>query len=143
MDVISKAERSRIMSRIRSAETGIEREFRRMLWSRGLRYRKNFKMEGTPDIAFPGVKLAVFLDSCFWHFCRYHCRMPKSNKSFWRRKLLRNRSRDRATTKRLRRRGWIVVRLWEHQLRANPASCITRISEALKRTKGTARQPLK
>jgi DNA mismatch endonuclease (patch repair protein) len=134
-DRLTRAQRSRTMSLIRSTETSLEREFRKLLWGHGLRYRKNVRMEGTPDIVFPRWKVAVFLDSCFWHLCRFHCRMPKSNKSFWQKKLVRNRARDRATTRRLRYRGWIVVRIWEHALVQNPNRCVDLVVRALERAK--------
>jgi DNA mismatch endonuclease, patch repair protein len=119
------------MSRIRPVETGIERAFRKLLWAQGLRYRKNFKMKGTPDIVFRKAKVAVFLDSCFWHRCPYHCRMPKSNRSFWQQKLSRNRLRDRSITKRLRYQGWKVIRIWEHSLARRREQCIALVAEAL------------
>lgn len=131
-DRISKVQRSRLMSHIRPTETSIEREFRKLLWARGLRYRKNVRMEGTPDIVFSRKKVAVFLDSCFWHFCRFHCRMPKSNKSFWHKKLARNKARDRATTRRLRNKGWKVVRIWEHALISNPDGCVALVLAAMR-----------
>jgi DNA mismatch endonuclease (patch repair protein) len=129
-DVVSKAVRSRIMARIRARETTIEREFRKKLWAYGLRYRKNLKMMGTPDVAFVGKKVLVFLDSCFWHFCRYHCRVPKSNKGFWLRKLRRNKARDKITTRGLRRLGWTVLRFWEHELMKDPDKCVKRVVQA-------------
>jgi len=133
-DSVTKTKRSQIMTLIRSADTSIERQFRKLLWAQGLRYRKNVRMDGTPDVVFSRRKVAVFLDSCFWHRCRFHCRMPKSNKSFWRKKLARNRARDRAITRRLRYRGWKVVRIWEHALVAKPNQCVALVISALERT---------
>ena len=77
----------------------------------------------------------MFLDSCFWHCCRFHCRMPKSNKRFWVKKLVRNRLRDRATTRRLRYRGWTVVRIWEHAIISNPERCVTLVVRALEESR--------
>lgn len=138
-DRIPKALRSRLMSRVRSTETSIERKLRKLLWARGLRYRKNVQMEGTPDIVFSQRKVAVFVDSCFWHCCRFHCRRPKSNISFWMKKLVRNKMRDRATTRRLRYRGWTVVRIWEHSLFSDPERCVARVVRALGRKESGAR----
>jgi len=78
-------------------------------------YRKNWKGAlGKPDLAWPKLKLAVFVDSCFWHFCPIHCKMPRTNKRFWREKLMRNRKRDAEVTVKLAKEGWKVLRLWTH-----------------------------
>lgn len=86
-DTVTKEKRSEIMSLIRGSDTSFEERFRKRLWKEGLRYRKNVKnMEGKPDIYFPRKKLVVFLDSCFWHGCKEHCRMPSSNIEYWEKK---------------------------------------------------------
>ena len=106
--------RSQAMSRIRSKETGPERVLREALWAAGLRgYRKNW---GKPsvDVAYTRWKLAVFVDSCFWHFCPEHGRIPKTRAAWWHAKLGRNRERDAEATATWEARGWIVLRLWTH-----------------------------
>jgi DNA mismatch endonuclease (patch repair protein) len=71
-----------------------------------------------PDFVFRARRLAVFVDGCFWHGCPKHGTIPKSNRDFWRAKLLANSRRDRCQRQELRRRGWTVVRIWQHELAA-------------------------
>lgn len=108
--------RSEIMSRIRGKDTKPEIALRKILWRKGLRgYRKNAKgVFGRPDVCWKGRKVAVFVDSCFWHGCPTHFRQPKTNVRFWRRKIARNKERDREVSERLRGEGWLVIRLWTH-----------------------------
>ncbi len=70
-----------------------------------------------PDFVFPKLRVAVFVDGCFWHACPQHATQPKGNAAFWRAKLARNQARDRRVTRSLRRAGWRVLRIWEHSLR--------------------------
>jgi DNA mismatch endonuclease (patch repair protein) len=70
-----------------------------------------------PDFIFATRRLAVFVDGCFWHGCPRHGTRPQGNAAFWRAKFRRNRARDRRDTLRLRRAGWRVLRLWEHELK--------------------------
>lgn len=104
------------MSRIRSRETKFEKDIRKALWAREIRgYRKNWKKAiGKPDIAWPRLKLAIFLDSCFWHKCPKHCKVPKTNVEFWESKLEKNRLRDIEVTRNLKKEGWKVLRFWSH-----------------------------
>lgn len=108
--------RSEIMSRIRSKETKFERDVRKALWAKGARgYRKNWKGAiGKPDVAWPRLKLVVFLDSCFWHKCPEHGKIPKTNVGFWKKKLERNRARDAEVNRILKKGGWTVLRFWSH-----------------------------
>jgi DNA mismatch endonuclease (patch repair protein) len=66
-----------------------------------------------PDFVFPKVKLAVFVDGCFWHGCPRHATRPKNNRAFWDKKLAGNKTRDALVTKTLKKAGWRVVRVWE------------------------------
>ena len=85
-----------------------------------------------PDFVFPHRRLAVFVDGCFWHGCPKHETKPKSNAAFWRNKFARNIARDRLVTRTLRRAGWRVLRIWEHELaRKNAARLRRRIRKAL------------
>ncbi len=79
-------------------------------------WRRNQPVFGRPDFVFRAVKTAVFVDGCFWHACPRHKRVPKDNRPFWKAKLERNVERDREVNRELRRRGWRVVRVWEHEL---------------------------
>jgi len=69
-----------------------------------------------PDFVFPKVKVAIFLDGCFWHGCPLHGTSPSSNSAFWSKKLAANRQRDRRVDRQLRAKRWSVIRVWEHQL---------------------------
>jgi len=79
-------------------------------------WRRNQPVFGKPDFVFPKLKLAIFVDGCFWHCCPKHATKPKTNRAFWQRKLSANQKRDRVVTRTLRRTGWRVVRVWEHEL---------------------------
>lgn len=91
---------------------------RQALFSLGLRYRKHYPVPRRPrrsiDIAFPGRRIAVFIDGCFWHGCSVHKSIPKSNEAWWSEKLKQNRQRDEETTALLTDEGWTVLRFWEH-----------------------------
>ena len=111
------AARSRIMSRIRSRDTGPELALRRALWAMGLRYRLQCRVLGSrPDLVLRAARVAVFVDGCFWHGCPEHYVAPKGSRAFWRVKLRKNVDRDRRCTAALEREGWRVVRLWEHEV---------------------------
>lgn len=121
MDKVSKEKRSEIMRRVRSSDSVIEFELRALLRSHGLRYRKNVaKLFGKPDIVFKKTKLVVFVDSCFWHGCKRHGRIPSSNRTYWEQKIHRNRLRDTAVNRYYKKSGWSIFRVWEHDLRAAP-----------------------
>jgi len=89
----------------------------------------------TIDIAFPGAKVAVFLDGCFWHGCPQHATRPKANADWWRDKLERNKSRDRETTLRLEEVGWTVIRCWEHE---DPSSIADRVAASVNAAKSAS-----
>jgi DNA mismatch endonuclease (patch repair protein) len=74
-------------------------------------------MFGNPDFAFQKLKLVVFVDGCFWHGCPSHGTKPENNAVFWHEKLASNKKRDRFVTRKLRREGWRVLRIWEHDLK--------------------------
>ena len=94
-------------------------------------WRRHVGLPGKPDFVFRKQRLAVFVDGCFWHNCPKHGHIPKSNRKYWRKKLGRNQERDRATNRELRRKGWRVLRLWEHAAKASPAACAARVACAL------------
>lgn len=118
----------------RSRDTGPELNLRRALHSAGHRYRVNTKVAiggrrpVNVDIAFPGKRVAVFVDGCFWHGCKVHRSVPISNEGYWRPKLERNVARDREVTSGLERAGWTVIRIWEHE---DVATAVERISSCL------------
>lgn len=106
------------MSRLARRHTKPEVALRRELHRRGLRFRVQLPVPGnrrrTIDIAFTRVKLAVFVDGCFWHGCPEHGVRPETNSEWWRWKLARNQERDADTTRLLEGAGWTVLRFWEH-----------------------------
>jgi DNA mismatch endonuclease (patch repair protein) len=126
MDKFPKETRSRIMQAIRSSNTKPELKLRKTLRELGYRYRLNYG-KSKIDIAFPSKKVAVFIDGCFWHSCPLHLRIPKSNRDYWLPKLKRNVERDKRVNRELRKKGWKVVRIWEHEL-DKPAEIIKRIA---------------
>ena len=119
MDKISSKKRSEVMSSVKSKGTKLENYFAEKLKEMGLDYcKRNVKgLVGSPDFVYDDVKIAIFIDSCFWHGCRQHLRMPASNRDYWVTKIARNRRKDRQVTKQLKEDGWIVLRIWEHSLK--------------------------
>ncbi|TKK85826.1 very short patch repair endonuclease [Herbidospora galbida] len=110
---------SRRMRSQREFDTGIEVELRKLLWARGLRYRIHAQViPGTRrkvDLVFPGAKVAVFVDGCFWHGCPRHYTAPANNNDWWLKKIRTNRTRDINSFRRLRSIDWRVIRVWGHQ----------------------------
>jgi DNA mismatch endonuclease (patch repair protein) len=103
----------------RSTGTRPELALRRALFAAGLRYRVNLKVRVPgravrPDIVFTRMRVAVFVDGCFWHGCPEHGRMPSDPSGYWHQKIARNQARDSAVDQALHESGWQVVRLWEH-----------------------------
>jgi DNA mismatch endonuclease (patch repair protein) len=129
-DVFTKAKRSEVMSRIRSrgnkdTELALAKLFH---WHKITGWRRHQPVFGKPDFIFPNFKLALFVDGCFWHGCPQHATKPKNNRAFWQRKLSANKTRDGLVTQALRKHGWQVLRIWEHELaRKNEARLLRRI----------------
>lgn len=132
-DIWTQAKRSEVMSRIKGRGNkatelrliGIFKTHRIKGW------RRHWPLEGKPDFVFPKLKLAVFVDGCFWHGCPLHATQPKSNSAFWETKLARNQARDRFVTRALRSQGWRVLRVWEHELaKKNEKKLAARLSRA-------------
>lgn len=126
-------QRSRNMAAVRRSDTKLEMRVRTAIHRRGLRYRKDFpiRIEGRlvrPDIAFTRSRVAVFVDSCFWHLCPEHGQIPASNSGFWRDKLEGNAARDLAQTVALQSAGWTVLRIWEHEPSENAVQRIVKIA---------------
>jgi DNA mismatch endonuclease (patch repair protein) len=113
---------------------------RKALWSAGLRYRLHYNVTGRPDLAFPGRRLAIFVDGCFWHGCPLHATKPKSNRGFWKTKFQKNRARDRKVLSVLQAEGWTVHRFWEHEVREDVARVVKRIKRMMKKSFGRSAQ---
>jgi DNA mismatch endonuclease (patch repair protein) len=93
-------------------------------------WRRGQALTGRPDFVFTKERTAIFIDGCFWHGCKLHCRMPKSREAYWNLKIARNRKRDVEVTHILKRQGWKVVRIWEHSLKP-PYPCLRRLQAIL------------
>jgi DNA mismatch endonuclease (patch repair protein) len=130
-DVFSKQKRSQVMAAIRSTgNRATELKLAAIFRAHGITgWRRCQRLPGKPDFVFRKQRLAVFVDGCFWHGCRWHCRMPESNCDYWQLKINRNKQRDRATTKQLRQAGWHVLRFWEHALQSHELVALKTISQ--------------
>lgn len=143
-DVFSAEKRSAVMSRIRSSGTGIERALylivRRTIGNRWRIDTNVNHLPGKPDIMIPGLRLIIFCDGCFYHCCPIHRRDPKSNTNYWKEKLQKNAARDRKNRSELRRLGFKVWSLWEHQLEGRRALETERLLQRRLRRVLTKRQ---
>jgi len=134
-DIFTKEKRSQVMAAIRSKGNrdtelklaSILRAHRIKGWRR---HQRLSGIPGSPDFVFRRERLVVFVDGCFWHCCPKHGRTPDSNRSFWLRKLTRNKKRDRVVSKQLRSAGWRVLRFWSHDL-SNPKAIVRRLASGL------------
>jgi len=131
-DVFSKKKRSQVMAAIRS-RGNMDTELKLASIFRAHRikgWRRHQRLPGSPDFIFPRERLAVFVDGCFWHGCPKHGRNPDSNRGYWLPKLKRNKQRDLTVSRRLRKAGWRVLRLWAHALN-KPAAVARRLAAGL------------
>lgn len=132
MDRLSREQRSKIMSKIRSTNTGFELRIFKELRKRGLRFKTHYnKVIGKPDIALPRAKKAIFIHSDFWHGWRLPCWEHVLPNEFWKQKLKKNRARDKKVISTLRRQGWAVMVLWEHSFLKDPNSIIAKAENFL------------
>lgn len=139
-DIWDKRKRSAVMRLIRShgnkaTELRLIELFRAQ---RIVGWRRNQKLFGSPDFVFRKQRVCLFVDGCFWHGCPKHGTRPKQNRRFWDAKLGRNRERDREVNRELRRGGWLVLRIWQHELRRTDLVFrrVTRILEKSRRGEG-------
>lgn len=118
-DVLTNEQRRFCMSQIRGKDTNPEMFVRRALHAMGFRYQVHARsLPGSPDLAFPRLRAAIFIHGCFWHV--HSCPRffwPRNRKEFWRQKLLNNAKRDRANLAALRSSGWKTLVIWECALR--------------------------
>ena len=131
-DNLSREKRSKVMSCIRSKNTKPELIIRKILWSKGKRYRiHNKTVVGTPDISNKDKKIAIFIDGCFWHGCDKCYKEPRTNITYWRNKICNNKKRRTFVTEQLRSNGWTVMEFWEHQVVREPWNVVNEISGCL------------
>ncbi len=136
MDVLTKEQRHKAMSHIKSKDTSIELALRKELWSKGYRYRKNYKaLPGTPDIVLTKYKIAIFCDGELFHGNNWEVLRPRllkgNNPEFWVKKIERNMERDRENDKKLLFMGWTVIHFWGNDILKNPEQCIKVIEETI------------
>ena len=136
MDVLSKEQRHKNMSKIRNKDTSIEILLRKALWHKGYRYRKNYKeLPGCPDIVFTKYQIAIFCDGEFFHgknWEQLRKQLENSNNSqFWINKIARNIDRDDVVNKQLNAMGWTVLRFWGKDIKKYLEECVQTIEEAI------------
>lgn len=132
-DKISPKRRSLLMSKIASKNTKFEKDFIILLKKQTKRIflTNTTSIRGKPDIVFQKQKLCVFLDSDFWHGWQYSRWRHLLKNEFWKDKIHNNRERDKKTSRYLRRHGWTVVRIWEHEIKNSPENSIKKILNQL------------
>src|SRR3989344_7353774 len=126
-DTFSKKKRSQIMSKIKGRNTSLELNFKKLI--RGLKLEYQPKIFGNPDFTSKKLKIAIFIDSCFWHKCPKHFRKPTTNNYYWTQKINRNVERAKEVNSHLKKQGWKVIRFWEHDIKKNPDKCIKKVKE--------------
>ena len=134
MDNHTPEQRRKNMKAVKNKDSEIERLLRKELWSRGLRYRKNYKkIIGKPDIVFVGKKVAVFCDSEFWHGYDWENKKNEiqSRREFWIPKIERNMQRDIKVTQTLENEGWTVLRFWGNDIKKKTKECADIIERAV------------
>lgn len=116
------------MSHIRSTDTSLEKRVFRYLRKEKVHFQPYYKKApGKPDIALPRKKKAVFIDGDFWHGWKFGETGKRLPARYWRRKILKNMERDRKNRAKLRREGWRVLRVWEHELNRNERKALEKI----------------
>ena len=118
-DTVSPKERSKIMRKVKgSGNKSTELKLIKYLKEYGIKgWRRNYPLTGKPDFVFLKARLAIFVDGCFWHGCKEHCRIPESNREYWLSKIDKNIKRDKKINNELQEKKWVVVRIWEHELK--------------------------
>lgn len=138
MDKLTKEQRRKNMQAVKSKGSKIETLLAKELWKRGHRYRKNNKtVYGKPDLTFKKYKIAIFVDSEFWHGKDWNNRKKdhKSNQDFWYKKIERNIERDREVNDYLLKTGWQVLRFWGRQIETELVNCVQKIENTINEAK--------
>ena len=118
------------MSKIGSNKTVAELILKKALSGRHFTYQPK-KIYGNPDFASKKKRIAIFVDGCFWHKCPKCYTVPKSNKEYWLPKIKRNVGRDKKINKLLKKDGWKIIRIWEHEIKKNPGLGVNKIIKKL------------
>ena len=116
------------MSKIKSKWTSQEQKIHGNLKARGVRHKMHPNIPGSPDLILKDKKVAVFINGCFWHKCPKCYKAPKSNVEYWLPKIERNVKRDKNNARLLKKDGWKVVSIWEHEIKKDVKSTIEKIS---------------
>lgn len=136
MDNLTQEQRHKNMQKIKSQDTSIELTFRKALWHKGYRYRKNYKaLPGKPDIVLTKYKIAIFCDSEFFHGKDWEVLEPKLKKAvngeYWQKKIIRNMNHDDEVNKQLIFLGWTVIRFWGKNIMNHTDECIRVVEETI------------
>ena len=136
MDRLTKEQRHKNMSNIKSCDTSIEIKLRKALWDSGYRYRKNYKkLPGKPDIVLLKYKIAIFCDSEFFHgkdWGKLQKQLESGNNSeFWINKIAKNIERDNEINKQLMFLGWKVIRFWGKDIKRDVKYCLKVVEETI------------
>ena len=129
---MSPKKRSAVMSRIKGKDTGPEKAMAAAFSAHGLTWESHVKeLPGKPDFVFSAARLVVFVDGDFWHGWRFPQWRNKLSEE-WEAKIEANRQRDVRNRRRLRRMGWTVIRIWEHQIKRSPKECLASVVSLVK-----------
>ncbi len=133
MDCFTPEQRSKIMSKIRGTNAKDEVRLAKALWHLGYRYRKNNrKVFGTPDFTFKKLKIAIFVDSEFFHGKDWETKKkPQTNPEFWIKKIERNMQRDMEVNAYLESQNWKILRFWSNDIKKNLDLCLVEIQKAI------------
>jgi DNA mismatch endonuclease Vsr len=138
MERLTVEQRRKTMQAVKSTGSKIEKRLATALWKRGHRYRKNDKtVFGKPDLTFKRIKVAIFIDSEFWHGHNWkvHKHDHKSNEKYWHNKIERNIKRDKLVNRKLLKDGWKVVRFWGRDIEKKIDACINKVELILNERK--------
>lgn len=130
MDVLTKEQRHKNMSNIKSKNGKSEIRLRKALWHIGIRYRKNDKfLPGKPDIVITKYKIAIFVDGDFWHGrdMKVLKKRLDVHRDFWISKIERNKERDEEVNEQLTEMGWLILRFWDSDIKKDISQCIRQI----------------
>ena len=126
-DTLTKEQRSYCMSRIRSKWTAQEKKIHNFLKGNKIKHKMHPKLDGCPDILLTKTKTAVFLHGCFWHKCTKCYKEPKTRKKYWLPKIKNNVKRDKKNARSLKKEGFKVIKIWEHEIKKNFSNVLNKI----------------